>query len=99
MIGRLQGEEAQMVQDTRWQAIGEEAWAFLAQFFEYDRDVPLNGRVLDRKETESAMREKVVFRGLRQSRIPGYLTVRARSSSPFPWLLLAHGMVVQWTIE
>jgi dienelactone hydrolase len=75
-----------------WPMVGEEARQMLAQFFEYDRDVPLDDRVLARQEDEASRREKIVFQGLRRSRVPGYLTVPARGSPPYPCILLAHGM-------
>jgi len=80
-----------MVHHEGWEAI-EEARSVLAQFFEHDRDIPLDARVLERHENEAYMREKIVFRGLRQSRIPGYLTLPAHHSPPYACILLAHGM-------
>jgi dienelactone hydrolase len=81
-----------MVQHEGWAAIGAEARSLLNQFFEYDRDGPRDARVLARVESEAVIREKVVFRGLCQSRVPGYLTLPAHGSPPYPCILLAHGM-------
>jgi dienelactone hydrolase len=81
-----------MVQHEGWAAIGAEARSLLVQFFDYDREGPRDGRVLARVESEAAIREKVVFRGLRQDRVPGYLTLPAHGSPPYPCILLAHGM-------
>jgi dienelactone hydrolase len=74
------------------QQVGAEAFSTLALFYEYDRDVSLDARVLARDEHETYIREKVVFRGLRLSRVPGYLTIPALDSSPYPCILVAHGM-------
>jgi dienelactone hydrolase len=81
-----------MVQHEGRAAIGAEARSLLVQFFDYDREGPWDGRVLARVESEAAIREKVVFRGLRQDRVPGYLTLPAHGSPPYPCILLAHGM-------
>jgi dienelactone hydrolase len=72
--------------------VGAEAYSILVQFYEYDRDVPLDARVLERDENEAYLREKIVFRGLRHSRVPGYLTIPALDSPPYPCILMAHGM-------
>lgn len=81
-----------MVQRSRRETIGEEARSVLAQFFEYDHDIPLQARVLERHENEAYIREKIAFRGLRESRVPGYLTIPVHDSPPYPCILLAHGM-------
>jgi dipeptidyl aminopeptidase/acylaminoacyl peptidase len=75
-----------------FEPIGEEAYSILTQFYEYDREVPLDARVLQRDEHESFVRETVAFRGLHHSRIPGYLMIPAPGSPPCPCILLAHGM-------
>jgi dienelactone hydrolase len=71
--------------------VDEEAFAILAQFYEYDRDLPLNGRVLYRKENEAYKHEKFVIRGLHNSRIPGYLTIPTPGLPPYPCILIVHG--------
>ena len=71
--------------------VSEEAFAILAQFYEYDRDLPLNGRVLYRDENEACKHEKFVIRGLHNSRIPGYLTIPTPGSPPYPCILIVHG--------
>lgn len=82
----------QLVYHTGWATIGEEARSILAQFYDYDHDIPPASRVLDRQQNEATAREKIVFGGLRQSRVPGYLTIPVRGSPPYPCILLAHGM-------
>jgi len=72
--------------------VGEDAYSILVQFYEYDRDVPLDARVLHRDENEAYVREKIVFRGLHNSRVPGYLTIPALDSPPCPCILMTHGI-------
>jgi fermentation-respiration switch protein FrsA (DUF1100 family) len=72
--------------------VGAEAYSTLVQFYEYDRDVPLDARVLERDENEAYIREKIVFRGSHNSRVPGYLSIPALGSPPYPCVLIAHGM-------
>jgi len=61
-------------------------------FFEYDRDIPLNARVLERDQNGARIREKMVFSGLHPSRVPGCLFIPALGSPPYPCVLMAHGM-------
>jgi hypothetical protein len=55
------------------ETVGEEAYSILKQFYAYDRNVPLESRAYDREEHEASVREKTVFRGVRDGLVPGYL--------------------------
>ena len=72
--------------------VGEEGFSILSQFYQHDRDLPLRARTLQRVENETYLREKIVFRGLHNSRVPGILTLPAHGSRSYPCILLAHGM-------
>lgn len=72
--------------------IGTEAYAILSQFFEYDRNLPLDANTYDREEHEVSYRLKIVFRGARDGRVPGYLAIPAAMSPPYPVVLLLHGL-------
>lgn len=67
--------------------ISAEARHAVASFFEYDRDIPLHVRVVGERETDLYRRQKIVFTGVRASRVPGYLTVPMSGSGPFPLVL------------
>jgi dienelactone hydrolase len=69
-----------------------EGYPTLVLFFQYDRDIPLNARVLERDQTDARIREKIVVSGLPPSRVPGYLFIPALGSPPYPCVLLAHGV-------
>jgi len=72
--------------------VGAEAFTTLAQFYQYDRDVPLDARVLEPGQSGAHPREKVVFSGLRNARVPGYFATPSPGAPPCPCVLLAHGM-------
>ena len=71
--------------------IGEEAYHALAQFFDYDKGLPLDARVVDKKETAAYVREKIVFSGADGERVPGYLAVPVSGTEPYPIVPLLHG--------
>ena len=81
------GEEASLGSER----IDEEAYRFAVQFYDYDPTIPLEARVVERKETDTGDREKVIFRGTRGALVPGYLELPKKGDSPFPCVLLLHG--------
>ena len=78
-------------QDTKLLPVGEEAYQVLLQFFQYDKGVPLDVRIVDKTETANCIREKIVFTGTRNSRVPGYLAFPKNGKPPYPCVLLLHG--------
>lgn len=73
-------------------ALSDEAYEAILQFYEYDEEIPLDSRVVEREETPAYVREKIVFNGIRDSRVPGYLGLPATSAGPFPVILLIDGI-------
>ncbi len=73
-------------------ALGPEAFEVMRHFFAYDPGVPLEARVIDRIEEAEYVREKIVFRGIRNSRVPGYLALPSHGTAPYPCVLLLHGI-------
>ena len=72
--------------------IGPEAFEVMRHFYSYDAGIPLEARILDRFEAEDYVREKIVFRGIRNSRVPGYLAIPKSGAPPYPCVLLLHGI-------
>ena len=71
--------------------IGEEAFQVLTQFFDYDTRVPLEPRIVEKKDQDDTLREKIIFRGVRGFLVPGYLEMPKKGKQPFPLVLLLHG--------
>ena len=71
--------------------ISEEAFRVLTAFYDYDTEIPLEGRVVDLKETGTSARRKVVFRSARSFLVPGYLEFPKEAEPPYPCVLLLHG--------
>ncbi len=72
--------------------IGAEAFEVMREFFRYDESIPLEPRVVESSAGDGLRREKIVFRGVRDSRVPGYLAVPRRGEKPFPCVILIHGI-------
>src|SRR5206468_9474888 len=53
--------------------ISEEAFKARLEFFDYDKAVPLDGRVVRQWDEEKAVRQKIVFRGAQGFLVPGYI--------------------------
>ena len=77
-------------QDTTAQPIGDEAYRAVITFFEYDRTIPLDARVLARTEEQTYVREKIVFTGGRGDRVPAYLAYPKLGTPPYPLVLTMH---------
>jgi len=71
--------------------VGEEAYELLVSFSDYDRDIPLEGRVVEQKELDHGLRRKVVFRSARGFLVPGFLETPKKGKPPYPCVLLLHG--------
>jgi dienelactone hydrolase len=71
--------------------ISEEAFRVLTAFYDYDREIPLEARVVELKEGATSVRRKVVFRSTRSFLVPGYLEFPKEGKPPYPCVLLLHG--------
>jgi dienelactone hydrolase len=71
--------------------IGAEAFTVLTAFYDYDREIPLEARVVELLDTASGVRRKVVFRSARGFLVPGYLEFPTEGEPPYPCVLLLHG--------
>lgn len=74
------------------QPISAESFAVMREFFEYDRQIPLEARTVARQETPAYVREKIVFRSARDARVPGYLAIPKNGKAPYPVAILLHGI-------
>lgn len=80
-------------QEIQMKPVGEEAYRVLLEFFQYDKSVPLDARIVDTVDTPDYTREKIVFTGVRDSRVPGYLAIPKVGTPPYPVVLQMHGGV------
>ena len=71
--------------------ISEEAFKARLPFFDYDKAIPLEGRVVRQWDEGKSLRQKIVFRGAQGFLVPGYVEFPKSGMKPFPLVLLLHG--------
>jgi len=71
--------------------LGAEAARATAQFYAYDATIPLEARIVETKEQNGVLREKIVFRSVQGFLVPGYLQFPPSGAGPHPCVLLLHG--------
>ena len=73
------------------EVLGEEAARAQRTFYETDRSIPLEARIVEQIEVDNTIREKIVFRGAQGFLVPGYLQYAVEVTTPRPCVLLLHG--------
>lgn len=76
---------------TPYPRISQEAFKARVPFFDYAREVPLDGRVVREWDSQATLRQKIVFRGAQGFLVPGYLEFPKQATKPYPLALLLHG--------
>lgn len=77
---------------TLIQPIGDEAFEILRDLYSYDDVIPLDTTIVERVEDTDHVREKIVFRGPRDTRVPGYLALPRNATGPCRPVMLIHGI-------
>lgn len=88
----VETKPAKVVAASHPSAFSDEAYEAILQFYQYDKEMPLDARVVGKDETPAYVREKVVFNGIRDSRVPGYLGLPKTGTGPYPVILLIDGV-------
>jgi len=60
--------------------------------YEYNRKAPLLAESLSKRDFPGYTREKIVFSGVQQSRVPGLLMLPTAGRRPYPVVILLHGI-------
>lgn len=77
--------------DAPLEQLGEEGCRAIAQFYDYDRTIPLEARLVEKVKKDGLLREKIVFRGAQGFLVPAYVQLPPQGDGPFPCVLLLHG--------
>lgn len=84
--------KAQNDRSFRMVPIGSEAFDVMRQFFNYDQDIPLEAHIVEWLDEPEYIREKIVFNGIGNNRVPGYLAIPKNGAAPYPCVLQLHGI-------
>ena len=71
--------------------ISEEAFQARLPFFDYDKSIPLEGRIVQEWKQDGRLRQKIVFRGAQGFLVPGYIEFPGTNQKPWRLVLLLHG--------
>lgn len=71
--------------------ISEEAFKARLPFFDYDKTLPLEGRIVQEWKQDNRLRQKFVFRGAQGFLVPGYVEFPKTNPPPHRLVLLLHG--------
>lgn len=55
--------------------VRRKAFNVMKNFFDYDTDIPLDDRIVELIDKPGFIREKIVFNGINNSRVQGYLGI------------------------
>jgi cephalosporin-C deacetylase-like acetyl esterase len=77
---------------TNLPIVSNEAYQAIVQFYEYDADIPLEARIVNKQELPYGNREKIVFTGINNSRVPSYLIIPKDGASSHPVVLIVDGI-------
>lgn len=72
--------------------VSNEVFNTIAQFYNYDKEIPLHAKIVSTQRMRLARREKIVFTGFNNSRVPAYIITPTGSKAPHPIVLIVDGI-------
>ena len=73
--------------------VSNEVFQTIAQFYEYDRNLPLEAKIVNKEKYQDTNKEKIVFNGANNNPVPSYLIIPNNNNEKIhPVILLADGL-------
>jgi cephalosporin-C deacetylase-like acetyl esterase len=72
--------------------VSNEVYQTIVQFFEYDRNIPLDARIVSKEAFQGANKEKIVFTGVNHSQVPALLIIPKDGKETHPVVLIVDGI-------
>jgi len=94
LIGLSTTSFTQEKNDYKLKSVNDDVYNAIIQFYEYDREIPFKLKTVEKVENDDYLREKIVFNGINNSQVTGYLAIPKTGKSPYPCVLQMHGMTV-----
>ena len=94
LLGALCGglTNAISAEDTNaYPRISEEAFKARLPFFDYDKTLPLEGRIVQEWKQGGGLKQKFVFRSAQGFLVPGFIEFPKKNAKPYRLVLLLHG--------
>lgn len=74
--------------------VKEEVYKTIVQFYQYDKNIPYTSNKVEIIETDVYLREKIIFQGINNIKVIGYLAIPKTGTAPYPCVLQMHGLAV-----
>lgn len=87
----LHAVTAQAAETNAYPRISAEAFKARLPFFDYDKSMPLEGRMVQEWKADGRLKQKFVFRGAQGFLVPGYVDFPSTNQKPWRLVLLLHG--------
>lgn len=72
--------------------VSNEVFQAISQLYQYDVDIPLQARIIDRQEIPNGNKEKIVFKGINASNVPAYLVIPHNGAEKHPVIVIVDGI-------
>ena len=72
--------------------VSNEVYQSIVQFYEYDRNIPLDARIVSKELFQGANKEKIVFTGVNHSQVPALLIIPKDGAEVHPAVLIVDGI-------
>jgi cephalosporin-C deacetylase-like acetyl esterase len=77
---------------TELPSVSREVFESIAQFYNYDKDIPLEAKIVEQQEFSYGNREKIIFKGTNSSSVPSYLVTPTNGAEKHPVVLIVDGI-------
>jgi cephalosporin-C deacetylase-like acetyl esterase len=71
--------------------VSNEVYQAIAQFYEYDQNIPLDARIVSKQDYVGESLEKIVFTGVNYSKVPSFLIIPKDGKEIHPVVLIVDG--------
>lgn len=68
----------------------DDVFEVMKQVFEYDKKIPFDTEITERRQIAGYVREKIVFTSTHDERVPGYLALPGGNNGPYPCVVTLH---------
>ena len=72
--------------------VSNEVYQAIAQFFDYDKNIPLDAKIIAKDNFENGKREKIIITGVNNSKVPAYLLIPNDDAVAHPIVFLVDGI-------